>query len=139
MDTKPDTSLDVLDAVPSTLGDTASDTPGTSADSATVEGTTGQSNGSVPGTTYDDSKVIERLDGVIKRFDTVDDALKTLSSRGETKTESTSTVTIDSAQYEKLTSLASINSFLSLCATVIIAFFLGTFLWDLFCRLFGRY
>lgn len=136
----PDNPLDVLDAVPPTLGDTASDTPGTSADSATAEGTTGQSNGSVSGnTTYDDSKVVERLDGIIKRFDSVDDALKSISSRGDTKSETASTVTIDSTQYEKLTSLASINTFLSLCAAVLIAFFLGTFLWDLFCRLFGRY
>lgn len=83
MDMTPDTPLDVLDTVPPTLSDTVSNTLGTSADSAAAEGTTGQSNGSVPSTTYDDSKVVERLDGIIKRFDTVDDALKSLSSRGK--------------------------------------------------------
>ena len=134
MDTKPDTSLDVLDAVP----DTASNTPGTSADSATAEGMTGQSNGNVS-STYDDSKVVERLDGIIKRFDTVDDALKTLSSRGDTKAEVSSTVTIDSAQYEEITGRESINMFLVLCSAVLLAFLLGTYMWDLFCRLFRRY
>lgn len=135
----PDTSLDVLDDVNPTLSDTSSSTPGTSADSATAEGTTGQSNGSVPGTTYDDSKVIERLDGIIKRFDTVDDALKTLSSRGDTKAEVSSTVTIDSAQYEEITGRESINMFLVLCSAVLLAFLLGTYMWDLFCRLFRSY
>lgn len=106
---------------------------GTSADSATTDGQVGQSNGNVPGTIYDDSKVVERLDTIIKRFDSIDDALKSLQTRdtksGET---STSTIVIDSSQYEYLQSSLSTNLYITLALALIVCALFGALLWHLF-------
>lgn len=111
-----DTSLEVLgaDSPASTSQDASSSTSGTSV-------------------AYDDSKVIERLDGIIKRFDTVDDALKSLEQRQSTKSDGTATtVTLDATQYEAISSRAGLNTYFVLVTALIGFCIFGAMLWHFF-------
>lgn len=111
---------------------------GSQADSAVDEVGQSQSNGgdsgaSASASTYDDSKVVERLDGILKRFDTVDEALKSLQTRGDTKQgDSSSVVVIDSSQYDYIQGSLSVNLYLTLIVAVLLACIFGYGIWHVF-------
>lgn len=84
-------------------------------------------------TSYDDGKVLERLDTIIKRFDTVDDALKSLESRSAAKSgDNTSVVSIDSSQFDYLQQSMQVNTYLTLIVAVLLACLFGYGLWHVF-------
>lgn len=96
-------------------------------------------------TGYDDGKVVERLDTMLKRFDSLEDAIRGLETRNEASKADTGSsdtvVALNDAQWQELVEgyhwakdSAGVLLFLVLLIALGVAAIFGSGLWTLFVR-----